>query len=1627
MQGKLTEGALWQDIEWQLPINGIDFGPIPIESTQERKVAVEVKDECVVETDLPGLAVFPTRLSAGPHTLSVEYNAQGKLPGMLLQGHIILRSATDIKTIVVTGQVEQPKAIIQPEEEPPLAQYESSYHLQDKAARSLLLELGTDEDKDLLKQWQREGGQRLYKQMRGRASGLLSELIGQMARVWYVKRLGVDTENEEEEVWELTRATDRQAVPDIVTTRKKTLCLILNVHREGRGKPKLKEIHFPKAEVGVRPEDLASLPIVLRLAVSVNSDIPPDLMKQIRDLPIKSDHELDGDQVQGWQDLLQLQEDQYKKLQYWVRYTSHEYRNGASKVTFFLDKDALKDSAMEPLSYQELLERTRKTKKELHMLFPSLPGTTSAKKGGRGQGGVKIGTLEQVHADKAKMTISLEQTVIKTLEDGSYKLPTNGYLHYDAYGDVQQIRYQQRAINHLQQGESLNPALPEFFFHADKARSVPVTKHLQAADLLSGTCNSGQIAAIEAALAAPDLLLIQGPPGTGKTTVIAEICYQVAQRGGRTLIASQSNLAVDNALSRLIHRPSIRALRKGNTESVEVEGRDFTDERVVEKWLTNTANDCQSRLKNRQKNIELLETLLSDTERFPQYYEMEKQWENKKFSLQNKLERGKQEILKVTDQQAQSIVEEKKYIPLQTVLSAIVTGDRYLHEPALNILLKDAFQYIAETGDKKESTECLQRCLQIVERVGLTFPEGDHLLQGIVWLKKTVSASNVVWTESKKLLNQIDTAIAALSIADDNRKRLESSIQNNEAQLPHLSSRIKPHWQTLQSLTADKDTLQRAATLYQNVAERIASTFQQFIDFQVEQQPAVAGAPIYPTLEQFFSEEIVALIKRYPSATFFQNWSSVERAIQQYIQQTAANINMCKQVSRRLAYCDQRFRQLLLMRPEINQELQYIGSGSYSSGPYDSAGLKQLVGQIESNLDAIEEILTKAPSFFDRLLENRNKQQLLQYFQATRNLLTIASNSEQNMPAQRRHASAQLANEKALFLSHSFQYWLREQLQRTEAMYASTLEKKDQLVSEHKQIQRFLTDEKAQLSVTLNMIKEQSEKLATLFQDLHRHADLPIALRQIAQGYVQPQASFLAFRQDHHISYQSWIEDTQNLEADVARLWHAITSAAERIKTQLVQTQKILERQKQEMSRLCAEQDRLTTMLQDGQADLDAQRAWWERLWKKIPENLRPSVPEQGISSPEFLATMQQQFQSWQEELFKEKTFAGRYDRLIMGWVARLRDLSENDRQELRSVYLKNANVIGITCGQVNKLNYAENRCISRFDVVIIDEVSKATPPEILLVALKGKKLILIGDQRQLPPMIEEKTLEQLAEESGQDRSAFRYLNRPYFEQRYNEAPDEIKRMLYIQYRMHPDIMAAINQFYQRPLECGLNQPDTQRGHLLESALIRKDKHLIWVSMPLVSAQSQSRSSRIISARNRMSGQSVFSYHSGTSSFGEEASGTSYLNYREAEIITKICEELQRLWATEVKAGAKPKEIGVITFYGAQLALLQKKLRNENAFDALKIRVGTVDRFQGMERAIVIVSMVRNNRDGDIGFAKKDERINVAFSRAQELLIIVGCHELFCVRTRQEGAAERYSNVAKVVTKRGDFIDISDI
>ncbi|WP_292794807.1 DEAD/DEAH box helicase [Nostoc sp. NMS7] len=372
----------------------------------------------------------------------------------------------------------------------------------------------------------------------------------------------------------------------------------------------------------------------------------------------------------------------------------------------------------------------------------------------------------------------------------------------------------------------------------------------------------------------------------------------------------------------------------------------------------------------------------------------------------------------------------------------------------------------------------------------------------------------------------------------------------------------------------------------------------------------------------------------------------------------------------------------------------------------------------------------------------------------------------------------------------------------------------------------------------------------------------------------------------------------------------------------------------------------------------------------------------------DFLHTINTQFKSWQQQLQKDEIYLNRYQHFVQDWIGKLRKPTEGDRTDLTR--LNNANVIGITCVQAANYNFSQE--FRYFDVVIIDEVSKCTPPELLIPALKAKKLVMVGDHRQLPPMLDMKTLEEVSQEIGSTNPELQLLQDSLFKIHFETANDSIKQMLNIQYRMHPIIMGAINQFYDGKLECGILEPDTKRAHNLAGEIIEESKHLIWVKTP------------------------------GSNQFQEKLTGTSFYNIPEINAIEILCKQFETTWASRVANGEPKKEIAVITFFGDQLRKIDERLQSK-LFPSLQITTGTVDQFQGMERPVVIVSMVRNNSRGDVGFAKKPERVNVAFSRAQELLVIVGCHSLFTQQGREVGSM--YSNVSNIVRLHGGFINVS--
>jgi superfamily I DNA and/or RNA helicase len=325
---------------------------------------------------------------------------------------------------------------------------------------------------------------------------------------------------------------------------------------------------------------------------------------------------------------------------------------------------------------------------------------------------------------------------------------------------------------------------------------------------------------------------------------------------------------------------------------------------------------------------------------------------------------------------------------------------------------------------------------------------------------------------------------------------------------------------------------------------------------------------------------------------------------------------------------------------------------------------------------------------------------------------------------------------------------------------------------------------------------------------------------------------------------------------------------------------------------------------------------------------------------------------------------------------------------------------VGATCLHTGHRGFLDR--FSSFDVVVVDEVSKATPTELLLPCLLGKKVVLVGDHRQLPPIFgEEDSFAEAAAGLGLEADALQQrLRRSLFRERYVELDKEgLQRtlMLRIQYRMHPQIMDAINQFYGHELRTGVHDGDRQHGLTIPHWLV-PNRHLLWVDLPQ---------------------QQVWRH---------EEMSPGRRNAREGELALCVLQKLVAAHRASAPAGTV-FEVGLISVYAAQARLL-RDLVARSGLDRTKdvsIRVGTVDRFQGMERDVILVSLVLNAPNQRLStFLQTPERINVALSRARRLLVILGStHNYTQVPSEARGA---YENVLQIARGCEGYVgDISDV
>ena len=313
-------------------------------------------------------------------------------------------------------------------------------------------------------------------------------------------------------------------------------------------------------------------------------------------------------------------------------------------------------------------------------------------------------------------------------------------------------------------------------------------------------------------------------------------------------------------------------------------------------------------------------------------------------------------------------------------------------------------------------------------------------------------------------------------------------------------------------------------------------------------------------------------------------------------------------------------------------------------------------------------------------------------------------------------------------------------------------------------------------------------------------------------------------------------------------------------------------------------------------------------------------------------------------ELRSQKKRSDSWHQKIDRLKSRATELEIRINQELFS----QAHVIAST------LTGSANRLLDgmKFSSLFIDEAAQALEAACWIPIRRAGRVILAGDHCQLPPTV--KCYEAL--KGG--------LGRTLMERIAEQKPDVVT-LLRIQYRMHEDIMRfSSDWFYHNQM---IAAPEVQHRSILDL-----DLPMTWVDTSEYSDNSENTEK---------------------TSFHEEFVGETFgrINKTEAELTLLSLQAYFELIGKQ-RILDERLDVGIISPYRAQVQYLRQQIRKKEWIKPFRTRisVNTVDGFQGQERDIIVISLVRSNDDGQIGFLRDLRRMNVAITRARMKVIILG-------------------------------------
>lgn len=290
-----------------------------------------------------------------------------------------------------------------------------------------------------------------------------------------------------------------------------------------------------------------------------------------------------------------------------------------------------------------------------------------------------------------------------------------------------------------------------------------------------------------------------------------------------------------------------------------------------------------------------------------------------------------------------------------------------------------------------------------------------------------------------------------------------------------------------------------------------------------------------------------------------------------------------------------------------------------------------------------------------------------------------------------------------------------------------------------------------------------------------------------------------------------------------------------------------------------------------------------------------------------------------------------------------LTDPEPSKRRDLEKQLIQSKRVVGITCNGIGAYPLGPDDAV--FDYVIVDEVCKATLPEIILPMSIAKRAILVGDPKQLPPLFCKEDMEIMKETNSLDIERFKYID-----QLFERIPTYCRSMLRKQFRMTNEIGDLVSEcFYAEEggLENGLDRPSPGC--------------IQWVDYL-------------------------------TESRWPEEEGGQIVNLDEVERVKEVLEQENEALARGNEdllssKRAAPSTVAIISPYRPMVKTLRQAL-DRDRYDKLNIQIDTIDAFQGKDADIVIFCLTRNA--GTLRFFSDPRRVNVALSRAKNKLWIVG-------------------------------------